>query len=197
MHNKTNFSGFTLIELLVVISIISLLSSIALASLSSAREKAYNSYVTQTIKQYLLALELYKNQNKTYPIIADMDWHCLGDGYPGGICMYIDESPATEIPALNNAIRPFIKPIALTKRHTLAGTCSDEDILIGNCFPGDPSAFAGIVYICAETQNNVCTKNAIIWGLSGTAQCNIDGSSRLFSVPDTACFFSPTVTYGI
>jgi len=63
MKNK----GFTLIELLVVISIIALLSSIVLASLNTAREKAKMAALVSEVKQFQLALELYKNQTGSYP----------------------------------------------------------------------------------------------------------------------------------
>lgn len=59
--------GFTLIELLVVISIIGLLSSIVLASLSSARQKAKNAAYLAELKQLVLALKLYKEDNGSYP----------------------------------------------------------------------------------------------------------------------------------
>jgi prepilin-type N-terminal cleavage/methylation domain-containing protein len=58
--------GFTLIELLVVISIISLLSSIVLSSLSSARAKARDVKRVQESKQFVNALELYRNDNSAY-----------------------------------------------------------------------------------------------------------------------------------
>lgn len=59
--------GFTLIELLVVIAIIGMLSSVVLASLSSARMKARDARRLQDAKQVQTALELYYNDNNTYP----------------------------------------------------------------------------------------------------------------------------------
>ncbi|OGD66915.1 hypothetical protein A2442_03465 [Candidatus Campbellbacteria bacterium RIFOXYC2_FULL_35_25] len=59
--------GFTLIELLVVISIIGLLSSVVMASLNSARAKARDANRMAGIKQLQLALEMYYNDNGTYP----------------------------------------------------------------------------------------------------------------------------------
>lgn len=67
---KTN-SGFTLIELLVVIAIIGMLSSVVLASLNSAREKSRDARRLQDAKQVQTALELYYNDNGSYPVPAD------------------------------------------------------------------------------------------------------------------------------
>ena len=60
--------GFTLIELLVVISIISLLSSVVLTSLNSARAKARDARRLADIQQIKLALELYYDDNGSYPV---------------------------------------------------------------------------------------------------------------------------------
>ena len=59
--------GFTLIELLVVVAIIGMLSSVVLASLNTARGSARDAQRGQNIKQVKTALELYFNDNNTYP----------------------------------------------------------------------------------------------------------------------------------
>ena len=124
-----NIRSFTLIELLVVVSIISMLSSIVLASVSVARDRAYNAYTTQLIRQYILAFELYKNDNGTYPVSVS-GWHCIGEGYPGNICAFIDSlTPATEVVTLNNSIRPYIKPVALTKVIDVTYFCTPQDVI--------------------------------------------------------------------
>ncbi|MEI6042244.1 MAG: type II secretion system protein [bacterium] len=59
--------AFTLIELLVVMAIISLLSSLVLNSLASARMKANDTKITEDLRQFKIAAELYYNDNHTYP----------------------------------------------------------------------------------------------------------------------------------
>ncbi len=68
---KTNKKrAFTLIELLVVMAIISLLSAIALNSLASARMKANDAKISQDLRQFRIAAELYYNDNHEYPPTA-------------------------------------------------------------------------------------------------------------------------------
>jgi len=65
MFNK---KGFTLIELLVVIAVIGLLATIVLVSLNTARQKARDARRLQEIRQLQLALDMYYDQNGTYPV---------------------------------------------------------------------------------------------------------------------------------
>lgn len=64
---KNNSKGFTLIELLVVIAIIGILSSVVIASLNSARKKGRDVRRVEDIKSIQLALELYYDENGSYP----------------------------------------------------------------------------------------------------------------------------------
>lgn len=66
-HTTSTTRGFTLIELLVVIAIIGLLSSVVLASLSTARAKARDSKRLSDLHQLQLAVELYANDNGSFP----------------------------------------------------------------------------------------------------------------------------------
>ncbi len=59
--------GFTLIELMVVITIIGLLASTILAALNTSRISARDSQRIQEARQFVNALEIYRNQNGRYP----------------------------------------------------------------------------------------------------------------------------------
>ncbi|MFH1226189.1 MAG: prepilin-type N-terminal cleavage/methylation domain-containing protein [bacterium] len=66
----TNKKGFTLVELLVVIAIIGLLATLAIVALNSARMKARDAKRVGDVKQIQTALELYFNDNGSYPSAA-------------------------------------------------------------------------------------------------------------------------------
>jgi len=85
--------GFTLIELLVVIAIIGILSSVVLASLNSAREKSRDAKRVSDIKQLQLALELYFDNNGSYPAVTDLDSSTL---VSDGLLSAIPHDPTTD-----------------------------------------------------------------------------------------------------
>lgn len=64
---KKNQKGFTLIELLVVIAIIGILSTLSVLALNSARARARDAKRIADIRQIQTALEMYYNENNTYP----------------------------------------------------------------------------------------------------------------------------------
>ena len=65
-----NKKGFTLIELLVVIAIIGLLSTLSVLALNGARARARDAKRIADIKQIQTALEMYYNDNNSYPAAA-------------------------------------------------------------------------------------------------------------------------------
>lgn len=108
--------GFTLIELLVVIAIIGLLSTLAVVALNNARQKSRDARRVSDIKQIQTALELYFNDNGTYPAepaaatcygtatVNDISGCCLssttGFGAPAGCAgtIYMAEVPSNPSP---------------------------------------------------------------------------------------------------
>lgn len=77
--------GFTLIELLVVIAIIALLSTLAVVALGSARQKSRDAKRLADMKQVSTALELFFNDQASYPVATDLvlggaTAKCLGAG---------------------------------------------------------------------------------------------------------------------
>lgn len=95
LRNKTQ-KGFTLIELLVVIAIIGLLASVVLLALNSARAKSRDAKRVADVRQLASAMELYFNDNNSYPIQA-----VAGLTIPGLATGYIGAIPAAPTPADN------------------------------------------------------------------------------------------------
>ncbi len=67
---KKNKQGFTLIELLVVIAIIGLLSTLSIVALNQARARSRDARRLADVKQIQTALEMYYNDNYSYPADA-------------------------------------------------------------------------------------------------------------------------------
>jgi len=66
-HPQTKKSAFTLIELLIVISIIAILVAAATVSWSTAQKKARDGKRKSDLKSIQQALEIYIEENETYP----------------------------------------------------------------------------------------------------------------------------------
>ncbi len=70
---KRGQKGFTLIELLVVIAIIGILATIVLVSLNTARQKARDTRRVSDMRQVVLALEMYYDDEGQYPGTDDTE----------------------------------------------------------------------------------------------------------------------------
>ncbi len=68
---KQKQKAFTLIELLVVISIISILVVLAVIALNNTRSRARDAKRVADVKQMQTALELYFNENNSYPSVEE------------------------------------------------------------------------------------------------------------------------------
>jgi uncharacterized protein (TIGR02145 family)/prepilin-type N-terminal cleavage/methylation domain-containing protein len=86
---KQKQKAFTLIELLVVIAIIGILATLAVVALQQARQNARDAKRVADVKQLSTALELYFNDNQSYPETID-------DLQTGG---YMEQLPEAPTPA--------------------------------------------------------------------------------------------------
>jgi len=76
--------GFTLVELLVVISIIAMLLAILMPTLSKAREQAKCVVCQNKLKQVVLCLNLYANDNQGSTVQGWTGWKKYDDAAHGG-----------------------------------------------------------------------------------------------------------------
>ncbi len=93
---KKNKQGFTLIELLVVIAIIGLLSTLSIVALNQARARSRDARRVADVKQIQTALEMYYNDNFTYPTTASGS---IATTVNGVLTTYMDIVPKSPLPA--------------------------------------------------------------------------------------------------
>jgi type II secretion system protein G len=98
-HTSKTPSGFTLIELLVVIAIIGLLASVVLLALNGARAKSRDAKRVADIRQMATAMELYFNDNYSYPTAGAGVLSAAGIGQPNLMPNYIGKMPVAPTPA--------------------------------------------------------------------------------------------------
>lgn len=82
LKNKEN--GFTLLELLLTIAIIVWMSAVLLPVLSRAREFARRAVCSGNIKQLLLAIQMYGEDNEEYLPVTLTYWANRGSYFPEG-----------------------------------------------------------------------------------------------------------------
>ena len=143
--------GFTLIELLVVIGIIGVLSSIVLASLNSARERTSFNRAKADSHSIATALELYYDQNDSYPVDVARDI------LPAGIGQYIAGGvwPQGPWPGSMFDWDSWIDPITLLPIYQISiRFCPAGGPLSACSFPNEPWAqnfdIDSAVYYCVS-----------------------------------------------
>src|ERR1700722_19108592 len=87
MNSSPCARGFTLIELLAVIAIIAILSAILMPVLASAKEKACHLSCTSNLRQWGLALTMYLDDNRIFPLAK------IPNGTPGAPAGYDEDDP--------------------------------------------------------------------------------------------------------
>ncbi|MFA5163032.1 MAG: prepilin-type N-terminal cleavage/methylation domain-containing protein [Patescibacteria group bacterium] len=128
-----NKQGFTLIELLVVIAIIGLLSTLSIVALNNARARSRDARRVSDVKQVQTALELYYNDNGSYPggnVFAS-------SSITNGTVTYMNTIPTPPTPADATACSGTT---AYTYAQTSSGQSYTITYCIGQAITGGPVA---------------------------------------------------------
>jgi prepilin-type N-terminal cleavage/methylation domain-containing protein len=91
-------SGFTLIELLVVISIIGILIALSMVGFSETRKTARDSKRRADLEQTRSALEIDRNEEKTYPADGAV---VFGSALSGASNTYMEKLPVDPLSSNN------------------------------------------------------------------------------------------------
>ena len=163
--------AFTLVELLVVITIIGLLSTIAVVSLSSARSKARDTKRIADIRQISTAMQMYQQDNGTYPrpslLVScsggDSGHFCLGHGSAGSC--WTGSMPGCT--ALDDALAPYIAKIPDDPENA-TGYYGDAYVYrySGSNSGGGYTAVAPYLHYGADSYSS-CLSGGYQWGSGG------------------------------
>ncbi|XKT74850.1 MAG: type II secretion system protein [Patescibacteria group bacterium UBA2103] len=143
--------GFTLIELLVVVAIIGMLSSVVLSSLNQARSGARDARRAQDIKQFQAALELYYNDNNSYPVSG-----------------WAHSSGGTNWTNLQTALSSYITSLPTDPINTAGGAGYNNDQYVYSYYASGYGGSGQWYMIIWELENS----NQAFEGTDGVTACN-------------------------
>lgn len=136
--------GFTLIELLIVIAIIGVLASVIIVSTSSARSKAKDSKVKQSLLEFEKLLALEFSVSNSYANLQPDRWFPINSCDTSFAGTYVTEARKLCNEIVNNASGFYTTPnmykfyagnsTSLTTRYSIMGALSSGNQSTGDFF---------------------------------------------------------------
>jgi len=165
-------SAFTLVELLVVIAIIGVLVALLLPAIQAAREAARRTECTNHLKQIGLAVQLYHDTKKQFPLGRNLP-NALGVSWAFYILPYLEENAVfdsyvktarVDSAANIRAMRTPVATYACPSRRTAAADRNfDNDdnppLVLSAAALGDYAANAGNDMDTGMVSGNIVAKN--------------------------------------
>jgi len=143
--------GFTLIELLVSMGIIAVLTGMAVFNFNQSRMRARDVQRKSDVSQLQKAMELYKNDNRTYPADTNFQTTLIDGGYtkvtfndPKGAEWYTYRY----LPALDLRTYYLVACLENNGDSTKATSAQCSDAELDGCMCGDSST--GVSYILSN-----------------------------------------------
>jgi prepilin-type N-terminal cleavage/methylation domain-containing protein/prepilin-type processing-associated H-X9-DG protein len=73
-HARVGLMAFTLVELLVAVAIIAVLASLLFLAIANAKAAAHKTQCANNLRQVAVALQMYVNEAKDYPLFYSYPW---------------------------------------------------------------------------------------------------------------------------
>lgn len=155
--NNIYSGGFTLLELLVAIGIMAVLTGMAIFNFNQSRVRARDIQRKNDLKQLQTALELYKNDNNSYPVELGFQTALMSASYTKSVFAdprtgeWVDYAYVPAVDLKTYYLGSCLENAADGTKATDTAVCNTKfmtDVNTCSCGPTTPKA--GVMYIVTQ-----------------------------------------------